>query len=272
MIFPVEFCQSYDLSFTFYLGTNEDFSREIYSEFETDPSFDQIESETKGQIDEEGNFITNYAFIKEEYNACVESFNQTLTKTERGVKKEITSLTDSLCECSCDIEMNIILKTKLRTEHNFKAFTETISPPPKGSSLDVNNDLESVKVGLDPCSDKRYMRLQVVDVQEERSGRSEPGTETETKVVMSKRLENVTDLSNIDLLEPDFKSCLIYKVELVESSENISGTGRIVNTKSIQNPNINFKAPVVEILNIDGDITAISITDVETDGSCTIRL
>ena len=270
MTFPVEFCQSYDLSFLFYLGTNDNY-REIYSDFESDPSFDQIESETKGQIDEEGNFITNYDSIKEKFDACVESFNQTLTKTERGVKKEITSFTNSSCECSCDIKMNIILKTKLRTEHNFTAFTETISPPPKGSSLDVN-DLESVKVGLDPCSDKRYMRLQVVEVQEERMGRSEPGTETETKVVMSKTLENVTDLSNIDLLEADLKSCLIYKVELVESSENISGTGRIVNTKSIQNPNINFKAPVVEILNIDGDITAISITDVETDGSCTIRL
>ena len=270
--FKVEFCKSYDLSFTFYLGTNEDFYREIYSDFESDPSFDHIESETTGQFDAEGNFISNYDFIKEEYNACVESFNQTLTKTERGVKKEITFFTNSLCECSCDIEMNILLKTKLRTEHNFKAFTETISPPPKGSSLDVNNDLESVKVGLDPCSDKRFMRLQVVEVQEERTGRSEPGPETQTKVVMSKTLENVTDLSNIDLLETDFKSCLIYKVELLESTENVSGTGRIVNTKLIQNPNSNFQAPVVEILNIEGDTTAISITDVETDGSCTIRL
>jgi len=100
-------------------------------------------------------------------------------------------------------------------------------------------------------------------------GRSEPGTKPQTKVVMSKTLDNVTDLSNIDLLATDFKSCFSYKAELVET-ENASGTGRIVNTKSIQNPHTNFQAPEVQILNIDGDLTTISITDVETDGSCAI--
>ena len=267
--FPVEFCKSYDLSFTFYLGNNDAFHREILRIFESDPSFEQIESELKGQFDAEGNFITNYDSIQQKYDDCVEAFNQTLTKTERGVKKEITSFTKSSCECSCDIEMNIFLKTKLGTEHNFTAFKETISPPSKGSSLDVN-DLESVKVDLDPCSDKKYMRLQVVEVQEERMGRSESGTKTQTKVVMSKTLENVTDLSNIDLMATDFKSCFDYKAELVET-ENVSGTGRIVNTKSIQNPHTTFQAPEVEILKIDGDLTTISIKDVETDSSCAIR-
>ena len=191
-------------------------------------------------------------------------FNETLTKNEKGKGEEkLTSFNDSSCQCSCEFELNIFLKSKLGTQNTFQAFNKSIKPPSEGSSIDVNN-LERVKVDLDPCLDKKYMRLQVVEVEEERMGRSESGKETPKNVVMNQSLENVADLSNIDLLKTDFKSCSEYRVELIES------TGRIVNKKIPQNSILNLlKAPEVKV-DVTGGVTSISIRDV-TDGSCAVR-
>ena len=190
-------------------------------------------------------------------------FNETLTKNEKGKGEEkISSFNDSSCQCSCEIELNIFLKSKLGTQYTFQAFNKSINQTPK-SSIDVKN-LERVKVDLDPCLDKKYMRLQVVEVEEERMGRSESGKETPKNVVMNQSLENVADLSNIDLLKTDFKSCSEYRVELIES------TGRIVNKKIPQNSILNLlKAPEVKV-DVTGGVTSISIRDV-TDGSCAVR-
>ena len=194
-----------------------------------------------------------------------------MTKNEKGKGEEkITSFNDSSCLCSCEIALNIFLKSKLGTKHTFQAFNKSINPTPKGSSIDVSN-LERVKVDLDPCLDKKYMRLQVIQVEEERMGRSE--SVTKTNVVMNQTLENVSDISNIDLLKVDFKSCLEHRVELVESTDNVSGTGRIVNKETIpQNSILNkLKAPVVKLKeDVTRGVTTISIRD-ETDGSCAVR-
>ena len=274
LTFKVEFCASYELVLEFHIGTNDYMVEESYF-FDSDPSFQSIKSEiiSLDHFDEDGNLISNNKLFKRDYESCLEEFKEILTKNERGVKEEISSYSsDSSCECNCDIELNIFLKTKVGTEHTVQAFKETLTPQSKGSTIDVN-DLESVKIDLDPCLDKRHMRLQVVQVEEERAGRSATGTEAKTNVVMNKTLEDVPDLGKIDLSRTDFKSCLEYRVELVEKTENISGTGRIVNTEPIlQNHSLNkWKAPVVDIVNIDGDITTITITIAETDGSCAIR-
>ena len=205
-------------------------------------------------------------------------FNETLTKNEKGKGEEkISSFNDSSCQCSCEIELNIFLKSKLGTQYTFQAFNKSIKPPSEGSSIDVNN-LERVKVDLDPCLDQKYMRLQVVQVEEERMGRSESGKETQENVVMKQALENLTDI-NIDLLKTDFKACLEYRVELVESTDNVPGTGRIVNKETIhqketipQTSILNkLKAPVVKLKeDVKGGVTTISIMDV-TDGSCAVK-
>ena len=237
--------------------------------FDSDPSMESIKSKIKSldHFDEDGKILSTNKLIKKDYESCLEDFKEILTKNERGVKEEISSFSNSSCECSCDIEFDIFLKTKLGTQQTIQAFKKTLTPQSKGSTIDFN-DLESVKIDLDPCVNKRSMVLQVVQVEEERAGRS---ATDKTNVVVNKTLEDVPDLGKINLSQKYLKSCLEYRVELVEITENVSGTGRIVNTEPfIQKPN-SLKAPVVDIVNIDGEVTTITIRDVEMDDSCAIR-
>lgn len=273
MTFKVEFCASYELVLEFHIGTNDYMVEESYF-FDSDPSIESIKSKIKSidHLNEDGSIISNNKWLKKDYESCLEELKEILTKNERGVKEEISTFNNSSCECSCDIELDTFLKTKLGTEHTIQAFKETLTPESKGSSINVNN-LESVIIDLDPCLDKRSMMLQVVQVEEERDGRSATGTKAKTSVVINKTLEDVPDFGKIDLSQTDFKSCLEYRVELVERRAKVPGTGRIVNTEPIlQNRNLNnWKVPVVDIVNIDGELTTITIRDVETDDSCAIR-
>ena len=272
MSFKVEPCTGYELSFVFYIGSSDNTATEIHGRFlESDPSLDEIMSMSEGHsFDDEENLIWNFDSIKEKYNFCLEEFRTILTKTERGVSEEIGSFKKYLCECSCRVEMNVSFKTKLNPWTSFQAFEETIIRPQSINSLDAN-DLKSVSVRLDPCVDKRNVWLQVVEVGGERKGRSHSATDDQSNVVLTRSLDLVNNISSIDLLDTDFTSCLTYRVELVDSSDNQTATGRIVNTQPIKNPNWNaWKPPVVDILKEEESVTTISIRDVETDGTCEI--